>query len=128
MASTMNDDDALELLWAAHFEELRNMSDADILEGVDIPKLGSDRIQMMASVKTEAGRRRLAAAKTALAKAKGIQSAEGASESLTEMRAFLKDVASNDPRFTMAARALEEMTDEVVLHTYARIKALLSDD
>jgi hypothetical protein len=124
----MKDDDALELLWAAHFEELRNMSDADILDGVDIPKLGSDRIQMMASVKAEAGRRRLAAAKTELTKAKGIQAAEGASVSLTEMRAFLKNVASNDPRFTLAARALEEMTDDVVLHTYARIKALLADD
>jgi hypothetical protein len=124
----MKDDDALELLWVAHFEELRNMSDADILEGVDIPKLGSDRIQMMASVKAEAGRRRLAAAKTELTKSKGIETPDGNSVSLTEMRAFLKDVASNDPRFTMAARALEEMTDNVVLHTYARIKALLAED
>jgi hypothetical protein len=39
MASNTKEDEALELLWSAHFKELKDMSDADILEGADIPKL-----------------------------------------------------------------------------------------
>ncbi len=126
MASNTKDDEALELLWAAHFNELKDMSDADILEGTDLPKLLTDRIQMMANVKTEVGRRRLASAKEQMINVKD-ESGEVPPVSVEEARAFLRE-AANDPRITMAARAFDEMTDDVVLRTYARVKAWLSQD
>ena len=101
------------------------MSDADILDGADIPKLRTDRIQMMAKVKSEAGRRRLAAAKGQLAGS--TKEPSEAAVSVEEARNFLRE-AANDPRITMAARAFDEMTDDVVLRTYARVKAWLSQD
>lgn len=125
MASNTKEDEALELLWNAHFKELKDMSDADILEGADIPKLRTDRIQMMANVKSEAGRRRLAAAKEQLATPATEPSGVGVT--VEEARAFLRE-AANDPRITMAARAFDDMTDDVVLRTYARVKAWLSQN
>lgn len=118
---------ALELMWAAHWTELKSMSDTDIMEGVDLPKFCTDRIQLMASVKAEAGRRRLAAAKAEMDSGRPVLSGVDPAISVAEARAFLRD-AANDPRVTMAARALEDMSDDLVLRTYNRIKSLLSPD
>lgn len=114
---------ALELMWAAHWNELKSMSDADIMEGIDLPKFGTDRIQLIASVKAESGRRRLAAAKAELSEGQSTPVRVQPTVSAAEARAFLRD-AANDPRVTMAARGLDEMSDELVLRTYARVKAL----
>lgn len=127
MASTLKDEGALRQLWLAHFAELKNMSDEDVLEGVDLPKLRTDRIQLMASVKAEAGRRRMTAAKAELEDKGSGFGIVPLSVSVAEMRAFVQQ-ASNDPRFTMAARALEEMTDEMVMHHYARLQRLMVED
>lgn len=127
MASTPKDEETLELMWAAHWKELKSMSDSDIMEGVDLPKFGTDRIQLMASIKAEAGRRRLAAAKAELGDSQSAQVRVQSSVPIAEARAFLRE-AANDPRVTMAARALDEMSDELVLRTYARVKALLAPD
>lgn len=125
MASTPMDEETLELMWAAHWKELKSMSDSDITEGIDFPKFGTDRIQLMASVKAEAGRRRLASAKTELGGSQSAPARVQPSVPIAEARAFLRE-AANDPRVTMAARALDEMSDELVLRTYARVKALLA--
>ena len=127
MASTPKDEETLELMWAAYWKELKSMSDSDIMEGVDLPKFGTDRIQLMASVKAEAGRHRLAAAKAELGDSQSAPVRVQPSVPITEARAFLRE-AANDPRVTMAARALDEMSDELVLRTYARVKALLATD
>ncbi len=97
------------------------------MEGVDLPKLRTDRIQLMASVRAEAGRRRLAAAKAELGDVKSGPVSVQPTLSVAEARAFLSE-AANDPRVTMAARALDDMSDELVLRTYARVKALLAPD
>ncbi len=125
MASTPKSDDGLELLWTAHLDELKDMSDADVLEGVDLPKFRTDRIQMMASARSEAGRRRLAAAKERLDRGEEApaRSISSVSVSVAEARAFLRE-AANSPEYTMAARGLDELSDEVVLRTYARLKGL----
>jgi ABC-type uncharacterized transport system involved in gliding motility auxiliary subunit len=127
MASTPKDEETLELMWAAHWKELKSMSDSDIMDGVDLPKFGTDRIQLMASVKAETGRRRLAAAKAELGDSQSAPVRVQPSVPIAEARAFLRE-AANDPRVTMAARALDEMSDELVLRTYARVKALLVPD
>lgn len=127
MASTPKDEETLELMWAAHWKELKSMSDSDIMEGVDLPKFGTDRIQLMGSIKAEVGRRRLAAAKAELGNSQSAQVRVQSSVPIAEARAFLRE-AANDPRVTMAARALDEMSDELVLRTYARVKALLAPD
>ncbi len=118
---------ALELMWAAHWNELKSMSDKDIMEGVDLPKFGTDRIQLMASVKAEAGRRRLAAAKAEMDSGRPVLGGVNPAISAAEARAFLRE-AANDPRVTMAARALEDMSDDLVLRTYTRMKSLLEPD
>lgn len=114
-------------MWAAHWNELKSMSDSDIMDGVDLPKFGTDRIQLMASVKSEAGRRRLTAAKAELDDDQSAPVRAQPAVPIAEARAFLRE-AANDPRVTMAARALDEMSDELVLRTYARVKALLEAD
>jgi len=43
--------------------------------------------------------------------------------SVQDARAFLHK-ASNDPRFTLAARGLDEMSDEDALRLYRQIKRL----
>lgn len=123
MASTPKSDDGLEILWTAHFEELKDMSDADILEGIDLPKFRTDRIQMMATARSEAGRRRLVAAKERLDTGKKASARSTFPVSVAEARAFLRE-AANNPEYTMAARGLDELSDEVVLRTYARLKGL----
>lgn len=127
MASTPKNEDGLELLWAAHMGELKSMSDADILEGVDLPKFHTDRIQLMASAKSEAGRRRLTAAKEKLEAAKDAPVRALPTVSVSEARAFLRQ-ASNNSEFTMAARALDDLSDETVLRTYAKLKGLDAPD
>ena len=127
MASIPKDEEALELMWTAHWNELKSMSDSDIMEDVNLPKFGTDRIQLMASVKAEAGRRRLAAAKAELGDGQSALVRVRPAVPVADARAFLRE-AANDPRVTMAARALDDMSDELVLRTYARVKAFLAPD
>lgn len=127
MASTSKDEETLELMWAAHWKELKSMSDSDVMEGVDVPKFGTDRIQLMASAKAESGRRRLAAAKAEIGDRQFAPVRLQPSVPIAEARAFLRE-AANDPRVTMAARALDEMSDELILRTYGTVKALLAPD
>src|SRR4051794_40238126 len=115
MTTNSKDDDPLGLLGAAHFNELLDMADGGVLEGVDLPKLRTDKIQLLAAIKSEAECRRLAAAKSQMASP--VQDRDIVAVSVDEMRAFLR-MAANDPRITMAARALDDMTDESVIRTY----------
>jgi hypothetical protein len=125
MASTTKNDEALMLLWAAHFAELNDMTEADIMEGVDLPKLRTDQALLLASVKAEASRRRLDAAKQERSKGMANSLHMDLTVSVVEARAFLKQSA-NDPRITMAARELDDMSDDTVMRMYARLQGLLS--
>lgn len=113
------------LLWAAHFAELNDMTESDIMEGVDLPKLRTDQALLLASVKAEAGRRRLDAAKQVQSKGKTTNIHMQSTVSVAEARAFLKQ-AANDPRITMAARELDDVSDDTVMRMYARLHGLLS--
>lgn len=127
MASTSKDDVELTMLWEAHFAELNDMSESDIMEGVDLPKLRTDQALLLASVKAESGRRRLDAAKQVRSNGRIAISHMRPTVSVAEARAFLK-LAANDPRITMAARELDDMSDDTVMRMFERIHGLLSEN
>lgn len=103
--------------------ELAAVPDAEILEGVDAGQVLERGKQALAAAKKEAGRRRLQRAKSALAAREFARDFDAAPVSAAEARAFLAQ-AANDPRYTLAARKLDEMSDEDVLRLYRQAKRL----
>jgi hypothetical protein len=115
----MNFVDALTL-------ELINMPDEQVLEGKDVAELQASAQALLKSARAEAGRRRLAAAKSGVA---ALRSKPTTSKvpvlnvSVAEARQFIAQ-AQNDSRYTLAARKLGEMPDEEVLRLYLQMKRL----
>lgn len=103
-------------------DELISMPDADVLEGLDPEAVRADGLRMLQAAQAEAGRRRLAAAKRGVASLRN-QSPVEVQISVEDARLYLAR-ASNDPLFTMAARNLDELSDEEILRLYSQAKAL----
>lgn len=103
--------------------ELAAMPDAEILDGLDASQVMERGKQALAAAKKEAGKRRLQRAKSALAARGPASNADETPVSVGEARAFLAQ-AANDPRYTLAARKLDEMSDEDVLRLYRQAKRL----
>jgi hypothetical protein len=101
--------------------ELQEMSDTDALEGMNAEELLKLGATMLNSVKTEAGQRRLAKAKAKLSPVSSKKSAT--SVSAVDARKYLSGL-SNLPDLTMAARGLQDLSDEDALHLYGQMKAL----
>jgi hypothetical protein len=121
------DGDELQPLWDVHLQELQSMSDIDVLDGVDIAKFRTDRIQFLASAQAEAGRRRLAAARAKLDAANPVGAHDLAAVPVAQAREFLRKVA-NDPQFTLAARGLDELSEQDLLRMYAQLIKLGAKD
>lgn len=118
--------DVLDVLMDAHLAELMDMSDEQVLDGADPASAQVAGLRMLDSAKAEAGRRRLAKARDRLvaAKAAGPASQEpGISPQVA--RAFLR-LAANDGRYTLAARGLDEMSDDDAVRLYLQLKHLES--
>jgi len=116
--------DPFDVLLETYLQELMSMSDSDVLDGIDPATTQAAGLQMLDASKAEAGRRRLAVAKAELASQKAAKpSATRPSVTPLEARAFLRK-ASNDPRFTLAARGLDEMSDDDALRLYQKAKQL----
>lgn len=107
-------------------QELLNMSATELLEGEDIGALRREKLSILEAARAEAGRRRLAAAKAGVALKAAAQEKKAGAVDIQKAKAFLQ-VAMNDPRFTMAARKLDEMADEDVLRMYQQLQQLQSD-
>ena len=75
----------------------------------------------------EAGGRRLARARVALSKEPRSEFTQELGVSADEARRFIQ-TAMNDSRMTLAARKLEELSDEDVLRMYSQIKELQAID
>jgi hypothetical protein len=120
-------DDELQPLWDVHVQELQSMLDSDLLEGVDIAKFRTDRVQFLAFAQAEAGRRRLAAARAKLDAANPVGAHDVATVSVAQAREFLRKVA-NDPQFTLAARGLDELSDQDLLRMHAQLIKLGAKD
>jgi ligand-binding sensor domain-containing protein len=106
--------------------ELLKMSDADLIEGEDIGALRSEKLALLAAARTEAARRRLATAKAGVALKAAAQETKAEVIDIQKARAFVQ-VAMNDPRCTLAARKMDEMSDEDVLRIYQQLKQLQPD-
>lgn len=107
-------------------QELIDMPDEQVLEGKDVALLQASAQALLTSARTEAGRRRLAAAKAgahALQSRPSPSNAQVLGVSATEARRFIAE-AQNDSRYTLAARKLGEMSDEEVLRLYSQMKRL----
>lgn len=108
-------------------QELLNMSATELLEGEDIGALHREKLSILEAARAEAGRRRLAAAKTGVALKAAAQETKAEVVDIQKAKAFVQ-AAMNDPRFTMAARKLDEMADEDVLRMYQQLQQLQSDN
>jgi hypothetical protein len=107
--------------------ELAEMSNYEVLEGVDPDRMQKFGKSILESAKKETGRRRLQRAQAARAAKRAIPASEQPSVSASEARSYLAK-AANDSRFTLAARELDEMSDEDVIRLYQQAKQLNSSD
>jgi len=96
-------------------EELLSMTDEEVLDGEDPAAVQARGLAMLSKAKQEAARYRLAAAKAGLAIANAEHhSAANNAMSGAEAKAFLRE-AANSGEYTLAARKLEEMSDEAAI-------------
>lgn len=120
---------APDTLLEALTDELIGMTDEQVLAGEDPALVLAQGRELLAKAVADAGKRRLAAAKTAVAARRRSPPPEPLAATATALQAreFLRS-AQNDPRFTMAARQLSEMSDEDVLRAYNQLLHLMDSD
>lgn len=124
MTSLNEKQDEFDALLDSYLAELVATSDVEVLAGEDPAALKARSMGVLAVAKAEAGRRRLMAAKAKLAISKsGSAKVSENPVSAQAAREFLRK-ASNDPRFTLAARGLDEMSDDDALRLYEQIRRL----
>lgn len=124
MTSTTEKPDEFDVLLDSYLGELMEMSNEEVLDGDDPVAIKTLGLQLLDAAKAEAGRRRLLAAKNKLAGRKSISdTVQVPVVSAQDAKAYIRR-ASNDPRFTLAARGLDEMSDEDVLRLYEQLQRL----
>lgn len=123
MNSIPRNKDGLQVLLETHLAELLDMTDKEVLNGEDPEKIRAQGLQLLQAAKTEAGRRRLAKARVSMEAAKTAPSLKIADVTPMEARRYIEQ-AANNPLFTMAARALSEMSDEDILRQYLQLRRL----
>ena len=124
MTSPTEKQDEFDALLDSYLAELMAMSDDEVLDSDDPATLKAQGQEILNAAKAECGRRRLMAAREKLASRKPTSGTVLEMPiSVQDARAFLHN-ASNDPRFTLAARGLDEMSDEDALRLYRQIKRL----
>lgn len=105
-------------------DELIAMPDEQVLEGADANAIQTAGLARLNKAKAEAGRRRLSVAKARATAARGRSSTvPNVQVSAEDARRYVAS-AANDARYTMAARNLNEMSDEDILRLYAQLKRL----
>lgn len=105
-------------------DELISMSDDQILEGVDADAEKLSGLAILQSANAIAGRRRMEAARAGVAVSRERRGTEGTPIVSVEVARQYILHAANDSRFTLAARAMEELSDDEVLRLYSQMKAL----
>lgn len=116
-----------DLLADALSRELLDMSDEDALDGADAAATKAHGLRLLQAAKAEAGRRRLAAARQGIANSRAQIGPSTAAVSIELAKAYVLQ-AMNDGRYTLAARKLNEMTEEDLLGLYSRIRRLDAPD
>ncbi len=124
MTNPQKPEDGLEVLLDSLLAELMQMTDAQVLDGVDPVTVQAKGLALLSAAKQEAGRRRLAAARTGVALAHADRPAEDTSSvSAADAKAFLREAANSD-YFTLAARGLDEMSDDDAIRIYKKLLRL----
>lgn len=108
----------------AYTDELIATPDEQVLEGMDAAALKAEGLDLLVKAKLEARKRRFAAAKTGLAESRK-RAVETVRREIppAEARKYVAR-ASNDSRYTLAARNLDEMSDEDVMKVYLQMRSL----
>ncbi len=117
-----------DLFLDALTDELIAMPDVQVLDGANAVAIQARGLTRLNKAKAEAGRRRLATAKVRAAAARSQKSPEFAAQVPVEVARRYIASAANDNRYTLAARNLNEMSDEDVLRLYAQMKHLESQN
>ncbi len=121
----MTSTNSYELFLNTYLLELMELSDSELLDSVDAEAEKAIGLQLLTAAKVEAGRRRMARARAAIAQLETDENTAPPAVTADEARRFLRS-AVNDPRFTLAARQLDELSDEDVLRVYSQIQQLQS--
>lgn len=100
-------------------EELRSMNDTDALEGENAEELVKVGERLLKGARDEAGKLRMASAKRKLSLV-SQQPAASVTPSVTDARRYLASL----PQATLAARKLDELSDEDLLDLYNQAKSL----
>lgn len=100
-------------------EELRTMSDTDALEGENAEELVKLGESLLKRARDEAGKLRMAEAKRKLSVVSKTRIA-GARPSVAEAKRYLQ----SHSHLTLAARGLNELSDEDVLDLFSQAKSL----
>lgn len=116
----------LNNFFESYFHELRAMSDDDVLDGEAAQTVKARALDRLKAAKAEAGRRRLAMARANMRGTEPSRPTNHESVTPAAARTYVAR-AANDARYTMAARKLDEMTDEDVLRLYRQLRMLESD-
>ena len=124
MSNTGGDKTRNEKFLASLVRELQEMSDTDALEGMNAEELAKLGATMLDGVKAEAGRRRIAKAKAKLSLVSGKEPESNVSAA--DARKYLGGI-SDSPDLTMAARGLDELSDEDALLLYNQMRELEDD-
>jgi len=121
MTAPQKPQDGLEVLLDALLEELMLMTDQQVLDGEDPATVQAKGLAMLSIAKQEAARRRLAAVKAGLAMARADVHA-GGDKPVTgaQAKAFIRE-AANSGKYTLAARQLDEMSDEAALAIFRKL-------
>ena len=108
-------------------DELIQTPDDEVLEGFEPSAVQAKGLSLLQAAITKVSRLRLAAAKAGYAALKSSPVMTPTDVSPEEARHFLAQ-ASNDSRYTLAARNLGELSDAEALSLYAKIKSIESHE
>jgi len=124
MTKPMKSADEFQTFLDSFVAELIAMPDDQILDAKNPEEVRARGLRLLEAAKKEAGRRRMAAAKAQLQARKGQPAAQDSEKlDIAQARQFLMQ-AQNDPRFTLAARKLGELSDEEIIRLYRQVKSL----
>ena len=124
MTASQSPQEGLEVLLDSLLAELMAMSDEQVLDGEDPAAVQSKGLAMLSIAKQEASKRRLAMAKAGVAMARADM-ASGDDKPVTgaQAKAFLLE-AANAGQYTLAARKLDDMSDEDAIGIYRKLVRL----
>lgn len=124
----MKSTDEFETFLATFVEELIAMPDEHVLEGSNPDDVRAHGLGLLEQARKDVGRRRMAAAKAQLQARRSQPAAKAVEKVDIALARQTLAQAQNDPRFTLAARKLGELSDDEVLNLYRQIKSLQEGD